>query len=98
MPKYSVFVAYSLSGKAYTEIPNLNCTHKLYDTAEEAIKAIANEIEIEYNNKDYYGLEVKLPKVKHCEGYERLYNGSFECAYKFGPHVHYDIYLVEFFD
>ena len=96
MPKYSVFVACTLRDKAYTERPRLNCTHKLYDTAEEAIKAIANEIEIKYNNKDYYALEVKLPKVKHCEGYERLYNGSFECAYKFGPYVHYDIYLTEF--
>ena len=96
MSKYSIFVAYTLRDKAYTERPRLNCTHKLYDTAEEAIKAIANEIEIKYNNKDYYALEVKLPKVKHCEGYERLYNGSFECAYKFGPHVHYDIYLTEF--
>ena len=91
MPKYSVFVAYSLSGKAYTEIPNLDCTHKLYDTAEEAIKAIANEIEIEYNNKDYYGLRVALPKIKN--GW--ITNGSFECAYTFGPHVHYDIYLTE---
>ena len=96
MPKYSIFVACTLRDKAYTERPRLNCVHKLYDTAEEAIKAITNEIEIEYNNKDYYALEVKLPKVKHCEGYERLYNGSFECAYKFGPHVHYDIYLTEF--
>ena len=92
MPKYSVFVAYSLSGKAYTEIPNLDCTHKLYDTAEEAIKAITNEIEIEYNNKDYYGLRVALPKIKN--GW--ITNGSFECAYTFGPHVHYDIYLTEF--
>ena len=96
MPKYSIFVAYTLRDKAYTERPRLNCVHKLYDTAEEAIKAIDNEIEIKYNNKDYYALEVKLPKVKHCEGYERLYNGSFECTYKFGPHVHYDIYLTEF--
>ena len=92
MPKYSVFMAYSLSGKAYTEIPNLDCTHKLYDTAEEAIKAIANEIEIEYNNKDYYGLRVALPKIKN--GW--ITNGSFECAYTFGPHVHYDIYLTEY--
>ena len=91
MPKYSVFVAYSLSGKAYTEIPNLDCTHKLYDTAEEAIKAIANEIETQYNNKDYYGLRVALPKIKN--GW--VTDGSFECAYKFGPHIHYDIYLTE---
>ena len=70
MPKYSVFVAYSLSGKAYTEIPILDFFFIFYDIEEEAIKAIANEIEIKYNNKDYYALEVKLPKVKHCEGYE----------------------------
>lgn len=92
MPKYSVFVAYSLSGKAYTEIPNLDCTHKLYDTAEEAIKAIANEIEIKYNNKDYRRLRVVLPEIQ--DGW--ITDGSFECAYKFGPHVHYDIYLTKF--
>ena len=92
MPKYSIFVAYTLRDKAYTERPHLNCVHKLYDTAEEAIKAIANEIEIEYNNKDYRGLQVALPKIK--DGW--ITDGSFECAYKFGPHVHYDIYLTEF--
>ena len=77
-------------------MPNRDCAHKLYDTAEEAIKASAMEIEIKYNNKEYYAIEVNLPKINHSEGYERVYNGSFECAYKFGPHVHYDIYLVEF--
>lgn len=93
MPKYSIFVACTLRDKAYTERPHLNCVHKLYDTAEEAIKAIANEIEIEYNNKNYYGLQVALPKIK--DGW--ITDGSFECAYKFGPHVHYDIYLTEFY-
>ena len=87
MPKYSVFVAYTLRDKAYTGRPHLNCVHKLYDTAEEAIKAI----EIKYNNKDYRGLQVALPKIK--DGW--ITDGSFECAYKFGPHVHYDIYLTE---
>ena len=92
MPKYSIFVAYTLSGKAYTAKPRFNCAHKLYDTAEEAIKAIADEIETQYNNKDYRGLQVVLPKI---EG-SWITDGSFECAYKFGPHVHYDIYLTEF--
>lgn len=92
MPKYSVFVAYSLSDKAYTKMLNLRCTHKLYDTAEEAIEEIATEVEIRYNNKDYRGLQIVLPKIK--DG--RITDGSFECAYKFGPHVHYDIYLTKF--
>ena len=92
MPKYSVFVAYTLRDNAYTARPRFNCTHKLYNTVEEAIKAIANEIEISYNNKDYRGLQVALPKIK--DG--RIINGGFECAYKFGPHIHYDIYLTEF--
>ena len=92
MPKYSVFVAYTLRDKAYTERPLLNCVHKLYDTAEEAIAAIANEIETQYNNKNYRGLQVVLPKIKGSW----ITNGSFECAYTFGPHVHYDIYLTEF--
>ena len=91
MSKYSIFVAYTLRDKAYTERPRLNCTHKLYDTAEEAIAAIANEIETQYNNKDYRGLQVVLPKIKN--GW--ITNGSFECAYTFGPHVRYDIYLTE---
>ena len=92
MPKYSIFVAYTLRDKAYTATPSLKCTHKLYDTAEEAIAAIANEIETQYNNKNYRGLQVVLPKIK--DGW--ITDGSFECAYKFGPHVHYDIYLTEF--
>ena len=91
MPKYSIFVAYTLRDKAYTATPSLKCTHKLYDTAEETIKAIANEIETKYNNKDYHGLQVALPKIKN--GW--ITNGSFECAYTFGPHVRYDIYLTE---
>ena len=92
MPKYSVFVAYTLRDKAYTATLSLKCTHKLYNTPEEAIKAIANEIETKYNNKDYRGLQVVLPKI---EG-SWITDGSFECAYKFGPHVHYDIYLTKF--
>lgn len=96
MPKYTVFVAYSLRGNDYTERPSLKCVHKLYDTPEEAIKAIANEIEIEYNNKYYYGLEVQLPKVSYGnDGDARLRAGYFECAYRFGPMVRYDIYLTE---
>ena len=92
MSKYSIFVAYTLRDKDYTERPRFNCTHKLYDTAEEAIKAIANEIEIEYNNKNYSGLKVVLPKIE--DGW--ITNGCFECGYIFGPRVRYDIYVLEF--
>lgn len=95
MPKYTVFVAYSLIGNNYTEKPCLKCVHKLYDTPEEAVKAIANEIEIRYNNKDYYGLEVHLPSIEHHKGYTSIYPGCFKCAYRFGPMVRYDIYLTE---
>lgn len=91
MEKFTIFVVYSLIGNDYTERPRFNCTHKLYDSAEEAIKAVANEIEIEYNNKNYIGLKVTLPKIK--DGW--ISNGSFECAYIFGPRVHYDIYITE---
>ena len=95
MPKYTIFVAYSLIGNDYTEKPILECTRKLYDTPEEAVKAIANEIEIKYNNKNYYGLEVHLPSIKHYRDYTLIRSGYFKCAYCFGPMVHYDIYLTE---
>ncbi|MGN0966411.1 MAG: hypothetical protein ACI4OP_02315 [Candidatus Coprovivens sp.] len=63
------------------------CTHKLFDTIEQALCAISAEIEDKYNNSDYIGLEVHLPKIKN--GY--TYDGSFTCAYKFGPEVTYTI-------
>ena len=51
MEKYTVFVAYSLADKSYTERPSgLPSTHKLFDTPEEAINAIVTDIEKEYNN------------------------------------------------
>lgn len=86
--KYVIFVAYSLEGNNYTERPNLECCYYLYNSKEEAIKAIANEIECKYNNKHYRGLRVNLPKGKSN-------HGTFECAYTFGPHCHYDIYIQE---
>lgn len=42
--KYTIFVAYSLKGNDYTERPNLECCYHLYNSKEEAIKAVANEI------------------------------------------------------
>lgn len=44
--KYTIFVAYSLKGNDYTERPNLECCYHLYNSKEEAIKAVANEIAI----------------------------------------------------
>lgn len=49
--KYTIFVAYSLKGNDYTERPNLECCYHLYNSKEEAIKAVANEIECKYNNR-----------------------------------------------
>ena len=95
MDKYTVFVAYSLKGNNYTESINLRSTHKLFNTPEEAIDAIKNEIEQEWVNKDYgrYGLE--LPKIKRDEktGNCWVYAGYFEYAYALGPIVHYDIHI-----
>lgn len=85
--KYTVIIAYSLEGNAYPEFPRLACTHKLFDTVEQAISAVSTEIEEQYDNSDYYGLEIHLPEVKN--GY--VYDGSFTCAYKFGPKVDYTI-------
>lgn len=95
MEKYTVFVAYSLEGKNYTEKPNLKSTHKLFNTPEEAIEAIKNEVEQEYHNKDYRGFEIELPEIKRDEktGNCWIYSGYFKCAYTFGPMVHYDIYI-----
>lgn len=60
--KYTIFVAYSLKGNDYTERPNLECCYHLYNSKEEAIKAVANEIECKYNNRHYHRLRVNLPK------------------------------------
>ena len=86
--KYTIFVAYSLKGNNYTERPNLECCYHLYNSKEEAIKAVANEIECKYNNRHYHRLRVNLPKGNSNRG-------SFECAYTFGPLCHYDIYIQE---
>lgn len=64
------------------------CCYHLYNSKEEAIKAVANEIECKYNNRHYHRLRVNLPKGNSNRG-------SFECAYTFGPLCHYDIYIQE---
>lgn len=97
MVKYTVFVAYTLEGESYTEKSNLKSTHKLFNTPEEAIEAIKNEIEQECHNKDYkeFEFELKLPKFIRLgkdNGY-LIESGYFECAYISGPIVHYDIYI-----
>lgn len=88
MEKYVIFVAYSLKGNDFTERPNFKCCYRLYNSKEEAIRVLANEIECQYNNKYYTGLKVNLPKGKSN-------HGTFECAYIFGPLCHYDIYIQE---
>lgn len=95
MDKYTVFVAYSLEGNSYTEKVNLKFTHKLFNTAEEAIEAIKNEVEHEYHNKDYRGFKLELPEIKISEktGKCYVYAGYFRCAYLFGPMIQYDIYV-----
>ena len=95
MKKYTVFVAYSLEGNNYTEKSNLKSTHKLFNTPEEAIEAIKNEVEQVYHNKNYRGFEIELPEIKRNEktGDCWIYSGYFKCAYTFGPMVHYDIYI-----
>ena len=87
--------SYSLEGKNYTEKPNLRSTHKLFNTPEEAIEAIKNEVEQVYHNKNYRGFEIELPEIKRNEktGDCWIYSGYFKCAYTFGPMVHYDIYI-----
>lgn len=96
--KYTVFVVYSLKENNYTEKPNLKSTHKLFNTPEEAIEAIKNEIEQEYhNNKDYQDFDIKLPKIERDERTGKCWidTGYFRCAYTFGPLVYYDIYINE---
>ena len=56
----------------------LNVAIIFYNSKEEAIKAVANEIECKYNNRHYHRLRVNLPKGNSNRG-------SFECAYTFGP-------------
>lgn len=95
MVKYTVFVAYSLKEKGYTERPNgLPSTHKLFDTPEEAINAIVTDIEKEYNNDNYRGFEIRPPKIKmFSDGIKYVTTGYFTCRYIFGPTVRYDIYI-----
>ena len=95
MKKYVVFVAYSLKGNGYTEVPNrLKSIHKLFNTPEEAVAAILHDIEVEYHNDDYYNFEIVPPKVKtFWDGHKWVSAGYFSCAYRFGPLVHYDIYV-----
>ena len=66
MKKYVVFVAYSLKGNGYTEVPNgLKSTHKLFNTPEEAVAAILHDIEVEYHNDgDYKDFEITPPQIK----------------------------------
>lgn len=95
MVKYTVFVAYTLEGESYTEKLNLKSTHKLFNTPEEAIEAIKNEVEQKYHNKDYRWFELKLPKFIRLgkdNGY-LIKSGYFECADIFGLVVHHDIYI-----
>ena len=95
MKKYTIIVAYSLEQHNYTEKSNIKSTHKLFNTPEEAIEAIKNEVEQEYHNKDYRGFKIELPGVKRDEKTGNCWVCAcyFKCAYTFGPMVHYDIYI-----
>lgn len=92
--KYTIVVAYSINGISYPEFPRMSCMHKLFDTIEQAIRAISIEIEDQYNNSNYSGLKVYLPEVKKngC-----VYDGYFTCAYKFGPKIEYTIRINEIY-
>lgn len=95
MEKYTVFVAYSLKDNNYTERPNgLKSTHKLFNTPEEAIDAIVADIKEEYDNDNYRGFKLYVPKVKtFSDGDKYVTTGEFTCRYIFGPTVRYDIYI-----
>ena len=95
MDKYIVFVAYSLEGTNYTDKINFKSTHKLFNTPEEAIEAIKNEIEQLCCNKDYIGFTLKLPEIKRDEktGNCWIYTGYFTCGYESKSVVRYDIYI-----
>lgn len=95
MEKYTVFVAHSLKGSIYTEKLNLDSTHKLFNTPEEAIETIKNEVKEKYQNEDYNGFQLKLPKFRKLgkDNGRLIHSGYFECAYTFGSMVHYDIYI-----
>ena len=95
MTKYTVFVAYSLADKSYTERPSgLPSTHKLFDTPEEAINDIVTDIEKQYNNDRHRDFEIHPPKIKmFSDGDKYVTTGYFMCRYIFGPTVRYDIYI-----
>ena len=88
MKYYSIEVYYSLYGNAYPEKnEHLECCRYLYNSFDDAVKALANDIEVEYNNKDYHGLKVNLPYLSE---YGTPQTGNFSCRYTFGPMVNYE--------
>ena len=95
MKKYVVFVAYSLKGNGYTEVPDrLKSTHKLFNKPEEAVAAILHDIEVEYHNRDYKDFEITPPQIRtFADGHKWVSAGYFYCSHLFGPLVHYDIYV-----
>ena len=47
-------------------------------------------------DKEYFLIQDRLKQLETTfikDGW--ITDGSFECAYKFGPHIHYDIYLTK---
>ena len=93
MKKYVVDVTYSLEGNNYTEVVNsMPCTCTAFNSLDEAIKEVENDIELGYNNKNYRGLQVHFSPLRNNEYF---WHGCFECAYIFGPKVRYDVRIKQ---
>lgn len=93
MKKYVVDVTYSLEGNNYTEVVNsMPCTCTAFNSLDEAIKEVENDIELGYNNKNYRSLQVHFSPLRNNEYF---WHGWFECAYIFGPKVRYDVRIKQ---
>lgn len=87
MEKYVVNITYTLVGYDYTEVNGtMPCVNKVYDTIEDAIRDLKNDIKRRYDNEDYRGLQVNFPQINSIYHW----SGWFKCAYIFGPKIRYD--------
>lgn len=84
MDKYIVFVASVVKGSTFIERHNLNCTHKFFNSPEEAIAAVQDEIKRVYcNTNDVIVSEMKSPRIEKFKDMSicTVYGGGFQCKF-----------------
>lgn len=85
---FTINVDYSIKDSDRVESPSLNCIFMQFNSFEDAVAVLEEEIrEVYIKSKSYLGFEMQLPENKN----EYLNTGYFQCAYIFGPKVRYRI-------